>query len=177
MSKSGSISEFLNTNRVVILDGGLATELEARGAKLDDDLWSARLLSEAPDLIEQVHYDYFVAGADVATSASYQATFQGFQRRGLSEKQVEDLLQLSVSLAQDACSRFWKEFSGQPNRLRPLVAASIGSYGACLADGSEFRGDYGLSLGELMDFHGPRLAILANSSASLLACETIPCFI
>ena len=161
--------------RAVILDGGLATELEARGAKLNDDLWSAKLLAEKPGLIEQVHYDYLAAGADIVTSASYQATFQAFQRRGLSEENAADLMRLSVQLAQNACSRFWNEFSGQPNRQQPLVAASVGSYGAYLADGSEFRGDYGLSLGELMDFHRPRLAILANTPASLLACETIPC--
>lgn len=160
---------------VVILDGGLATELERRGADLRDPLWSARLLVESPALIQQVHLDYFRAGADVATSASYQASFEGFARRGLDRRQAEDLLRLSVRLAAEARAEFWGEAANRAGRIRPLVAASVGCYGALLHDGSEFRGNYGLSVWQLMDWHRPRLEILATSGADLLACETIPC--
>src|SRR5207302_11116852 len=93
---------FLKRSGVVILDGGLATELERRGANLRDPLWSAKVLLERPDMIRQLHYDYFLAGADVATTASYQATFAGFAQRGLSARQAEDLRLLSVRLAQEA---------------------------------------------------------------------------
>jgi homocysteine S-methyltransferase len=164
---------FLNRCGVVILDGGLATELERRGADLNDSLWSAKVLLENPQLIRQVHRDYLEAGANVVTSASYQAGFEGLSRRGLDHRQAADLMRLSVRLACDARSQF---LAANPDRKEiPLVAASIGCYGAILHDGSEYRGDYGLSVKQLMDWHRPRLEVLADSGADLLACETIPC--
>jgi homocysteine S-methyltransferase len=166
---------FVNKFGVVILDGALATELERRGADLGDPLWSAKMLIERPDMIRQLHYDYFQAGADVATTASYQATFAGFARRGLSARQAEDLLILSVRLAQEARDEFWSEQRHRVGRLRPLVAASVGCYGASLHDGCEYRGDYGLTVRQLIDFHRDRLDVLAHSGAEVLACETIPC--
>jgi S-methylmethionine-dependent homocysteine/selenocysteine methylase len=54
------------------------------------------------------------------------------------------------------------------------VAASVGPYGAVLADGSEYRGDYGLGLDELTDFHQVRLEPLVDAGPDLLAIETIP---
>lgn len=190
------LQPMLDQSGVIILDGALATELERRGANLNDPLWSAKILAEAPDLIRQVHYDYFVAGADIATTASYQASFPGFARRGLNKTQAAALMRLSVQLASEARDQFSAEPKGRPrvgnadsmpdpiphsalptpHSCRPLVAASIGPYGAYLADGSEYRGDYGLTVEQLMDFHRPRLQVLANSGADLLACETIPCW-
>jgi homocysteine S-methyltransferase len=169
------ISSILEHKPCVILDGAMATELEARGCDLNDPLWSAKVLFETPELIREVHADYFAAGADCAITASYQATFQGFAQRGLSTGQASDLMRLSIQLACEARDDFW---NGTPNgRVRPFVAASIGPYGAFLADGSEYRGDYGLSLTGLMDFHRPRMAVLATSGADMLACETIPCLL
>jgi homocysteine S-methyltransferase len=165
---------FLDSAGVVILDGGLATELERRGAALDDPLWSAKLLLEKPELIRQVHEDYFRAGADVGTGASYQATIPRLMRRGLSEAAAADMLRLSVRLVQDARDSVWSDPVFREARRRPLVAASVGSYGAFLADGSEFRGDYDLSIQQLIDWHRPRVAGLADSGADLLAFETIP---
>jgi len=169
------IQKWLDKQQTILLDGALATELEARGADLKDPLWSARILLEAPELIRQVHYDYFVAGADIAISASYQATFQGFAQRGLDQEQATDLMELSVQLACQARDEFWADHQNRLGREYPLVAASIGPYGAYLADGSEYRGDYGITTEVLMDFHRPRMAVLANSGPDLLACETIPC--
>lgn len=166
---------FVAHGGVVMLDGALATELERRGANLNDALWSARVLLEDPGLIRQVHSDYLAAGADVITTASYQATFEGFAQRGLSGERAAALMRLSVQLALEARDEFWAEPNNRVGRERPLVAASVGPYGAYLADGSEYRGDYGLSAAELMDFHRPRLSVLAASGADLLACETIPC--
>jgi homocysteine S-methyltransferase len=167
------LQPFIDRAGVVILDGALATELERRGADLGDALWSARLLLDDPGLIRQVHRDYFTAGADIATTASYQASLPGLARRGLSRADAEDVLRRSVRLALEARDEFWSH--PPADRLRPLVAASIGCYGAFLHDGSEYRGDYGLSVRELIDWHRPRLEILAASGADLLACETIPC--
>src|SRR5206468_3244428 len=164
---------FLGINGVVILDGALATELERRGADLRDPLWSAKLLLENPELIRQVHFDYYAAGADVATTASYQATIPGLMSRGLDRARAADVLRLSVTLAQQARDEYWQ--AGRGGRFKPLVAASIGCYGAHLHDGSEYRGDYGLTVQQLIDWHRPRMEILAASGADLLACESVPC--
>jgi len=161
----------LQRRGIVLLDGALATELEARGADLADPLWSAKLLLTEPNLIRQLHDDYFMAGADVTITASYQATFAGLAARGLSEAQAADLMRLSVQLALDARAAYT---ALQPAPVQPLVAASVGPYGAYLHDGSEYTGDYGLTVEALMDWHRPRMAILATSGADLLACETIP---
>lgn len=156
----------------------MATELERRGADLHDPLWSAKILLEQPELIQQVHYDYFAAGADVAITASYQASFEGLAQRGLDHAQAANLMRLSVHLALAARSQFVAQqvhlSSTQIPPSYPLVAASVGPYGAMLHDGSEYRGDYGLTVEQLMAWHRPRLAVLANSGADLLACETIP---
>ncbi|MBI5518296.1 MAG: homocysteine S-methyltransferase [Deltaproteobacteria bacterium] len=155
--------------RPVILDGALATELEARGFTLDDPLWSARVLLEAPEAVRAVHRDYLLAGADVITTAGYQATFEGLARRGLDRARSEGVLLRAVELAREARDAF----ASGPER--PWVAASLGPYGALLADGSEFRGGYGLHVEALRDFHRPRVDLLARSGAELLAFETVPC--
>jgi homocysteine S-methyltransferase len=168
------IEEILHHYGVFIIDGALATELERRGCDLKDPLWSAKILLEQPDLIRQVHYDYFVAGADCAITASYQATVEGFMRRGLSREAALELIQRSVELAKQARDQFWSVEAHRHGRPRPLIAASVGPYGAFLADGSEYRGQYGLSKAQLMDFHRPRMAALLAARPDLLACETIP---
>lgn len=169
------IRPFLDRQGALILDGGLATQLEARGADLHDPLWSAKLLLEDPALIRQVHLDYFWAGADCAITASYQATIPGFKQRGLTEAQATTLLKLPVQLACEARDEFWAGVRERGDgRLRPLVAASVGPYGAYLANGAEYTGDYDLDEAGLVAFHCQRWHILAESEADLLACETIP---
>lgn len=169
------LSPFLAHQRALVLDGALATELERRGCDLNDPLWSARVLLEQPGIIRAVHADYFEAGADVATTASYQATFEGFARRGLDRAAAERLMRQSVDLAREARDAFWAVEANRAGRIRPLVAASIGPYGAMLADGSEYRGNYDLDEEGLMAFHRPRMQVLADAGADLLACETVPC--
>lgn len=165
---------FLERQGFVILDGGLASALEAAGQRLDDALWSARLLRDAPESIVAVHRAFLDAGADVITTASYQATFEGFAAVGLGAQEAASLIGSSVTLARRAVAGWWADQGTSPERLRPLVAASIGPYGAFLADGSEYRGDYDLDAAGLMAFHARRLDLLAGSTADLLACETIP---
>jgi homocysteine S-methyltransferase len=171
------VTSILERHPALVIDGALATELERRGCDLKDDLWSAKILLEQPETIKQVHFDYFKAGADCAITASYQATVEGFAKRGLSEQESIDLIQKSVRLAKEARDVFWADESNQVGRSKPFVAASVGPYGAFLADGSEYRGNYGLPEKELMDFHRPRLRALIEAGAELLACETIPCLI
>ncbi|MCP2251305.1 homocysteine S-methyltransferase (EC 2.1.1.10) [Prauserella aidingensis] len=159
MDETGAGSE-----PVVVLDGGLATELEARGNDLSSSLWSARLLADAPEEIVAAHEAFFRAGADVAITASYQASAAGFAEHGLSEDETRRLLRRSVDLARQAAER-----AGGG-----LVAASVGPYGAYLADGSEYRGRYGLTVRELTAFHRPRLETLAEAGPDLIALETVP---
>ena len=168
------LSRLLARQGTLILDGGLATELERQGADLDNALWSARLLLDRPELIRQVHLDYLRAGADCIVTASYQASLEGFARRGLDAEGAESLLRLSVTLAREARRAFWRLPRSRDGRSKPLVAASVGPYGAALADGSEYRGDYGLTIDELEAFHRRRFQVLAASGADLLAIETIP---
>jgi homocysteine S-methyltransferase len=171
------IERILQTYPAVVLDGALATELERRGCNLKDALWSAKVLLEQPEIIRQVHFDYYKAGADCATTASYQATVEGFAKRGLNEEQAIGLIQRSVKLAIEARDEFWADEANRAGRPKPFVAASIGPYGAFLADGSEYRGGYGLSKEQLMNFHRPRMKALIEAGADMLACETIPCLI
>jgi len=152
---------------VVVLDGGLATELEARGADLGDELWSARLLVDDPASIVEVHRAYVDAGADVVIGSSYQASYEGLAHRGIDREAATALLARSVELAREGADG------------GALVAASVGPYGAVLANGAEYTGDYGL--GEtnvarsfLRDFHGPRAEALVAAGPDLLAIETIP---
>lgn len=170
-----SLKEILQIQKAIILDGALATELEAHGARLDGRLWSARILFEKPELIRRLHLDYFRAGADVAITASYQASFEGFRLLGLSDEKTRGLLRRSVELAKEARDVFWADPENRSGRVFPLVAASVGPYGAFLADGSEYMGRYGLSVEELMDWHRPRMAALLQAGPDILACETIPC--
>jgi len=155
-----------------VIDGGLATELERQGLDLSGGLWSARVLIESPDAIERVHREYFLAGADIAITASYQASYDGFAERGLSAESTTAALRRSVEIARSARNSVLRE---RPEIKRELlVAASIGPYGAVLHDGSEYRGDYGLDENALVDFHRQRFTVLAAAGADLLACETIP---
>jgi homocysteine S-methyltransferase len=152
----------------VVLDGGLATQLESQGHNLDSELWSARLLQDDPDAIVQAHLAYFTAGAQVATTASYQASLGGFAQAGISHAEAEQLIRRSVRLAEQARA------SLEDGNDR-WIAGSVGPYGAALADGSEYRGDYDLSVDELRAWHRPRIALLAEAGVDVLALETIPC--
>jgi len=168
------LDRFLGDQALVILDGGLATGLEARGHDLNDPMWSAKLLIEAPDAIGDLHQTYLMAGADCITTATYQASLPGFRNRGLGDDEGAELMRLAVRLAVEARARFWADKRNRQDRLFPAVAASVGPYGAYLADGSEYKGDYTISDSQLYDFHRGRWRVLAESAADLLACETIP---
>ncbi|UYB50988.1 homocysteine S-methyltransferase [Xanthomonas sp. AM6] len=165
------LAALLADDRCIVLDGALATELEARGCDLGDALWSAKVLLEQPQLIRQVHLDYFQAGAQCAITASYQATPSGFAARGLDLAQSQRLIARSAQLALEAREAY-RAAHADAGPL--LVAGSVGPYGAFLADGSEYRGDYALPRAQMLDFHRPRIAALVAAGVDLLACETQP---
>ena len=173
---AAGLAEHVVRHGFFLLDGGLATELERAGHDLDDPLWSARVLLEDPGAIEAVHLAFLEAGADCVTTATYQASFEGLCARGLHGARAEAVLLGAVELAIRARDRF---LGGQWHReeaVPPLVAASVGPYGAYLADGSEYRGDYAVGRDALADFHRRRWRLLVESGADVLACETLPSF-
>jgi homocysteine S-methyltransferase len=170
-----AVAAILSSHPALVIDGALATELERRGYDLKDNLWSARLLLDHPAAIRQLHFDYFAAGADCAITASYQASVEGFRARGLTPDDALELIRRSVALAIEARDAFWAEPGNRAGRSKPFIAASVGPYGAFLADGSEYRGNYGVSESDLQAFHRPRMKALIEAGADLLACETIPC--
>lgn len=146
-----------------VIDGGLATQLEARGHLLNDTLWSARILADDPDEVLAVHESYVRAGASVVVTASYQVSRAGFAATGRSTQEADDALRSSIRVARQAV-----------RDSEALVAASVGPYGAILHDGSEYRGRYGVSRDRLIDFHAERIAVLADAQPDVFAVETIP---
>ena len=160
----------LSANDVVCLDGGLASELENRGYQFNTKLWSAELLLNNPEAIYDSHMAYLEAGARIITSASYQATLQGLSDCDIDSCRSRKILTDSIDIALQARDDY-RSTSGSGTAL---VAASIGPYGAYLADGSEYRGNYGLDKQSLLDFHQERVDLLDGSGADILALETIP---
>ncbi|CAA3029204.1 homocysteine S-methyltransferase 2 isoform X1 [Olea europaea subsp. europaea] len=181
------MSDFLGEHGgVAVIDGGLATELERHGADLNDPLWSAKCLLTSPHLIRTVHLDYLEAGADIIITASYQATIQGFEVKGFSQDESENLLRKCVEIAREARDIYYSrscesasDYTGDGRILKHrsiMVAASVGSYGAYLADGSEYSGCYGdaMDMEFLKTFHRRRVKVLADSGPDLIAFETVP---
>jgi len=162
----------LSEDRPIVLDGGLATELESRGFDIGTKLWSAGLLQSNPSAIVDAHLAFLEAGAEIIISASYQASRQGFMSLGLSEQEADELIVSSVNLAREARNQF---VDAHPDiEFTPVVAASIGPYGAAMHDGSEYTGNYAVTEQALREFHEKRLSLLDKSGADMLACETIP---
>lgn len=173
-STSNPLQRFLDHQGVVVLDGGFSTELERGGAVLDSPLWSAKLILDDPGAIARVHRSFLEAGADCIATATYQASFEGFHGVGVGRDEAERLMLASVTLAARAVDDFWAIEANRVGRLRPLVAASLGPYGAFLADGSEYDGRYGVGRDVLERFHRDRLRVMSSSVADLIAFETIP---
>ena len=181
LGAAGAQLEWLRGDRVVVLDGGLGTHLADRGNDVSDSLWSARILRDNPDEVRAAHEDFFRAGAEVASTCSYQVTFDGLAQVGASREETEKLLRASVRLAHEAAEAVpevhevsvGEGLSSETESPR-LVAASIGPYGAGPGQGTEYDGAYGLTAAELAAWHRPRLEILADTDANFLLAETIP---
>lgn len=157
----------------LLLDGGLSNELERQGYNLNHKLWSAKLLETNPEAIIQAHLAYLKSGAQCITTSSYQASIPGFMAFGYDRVAAETFIMKSVQLAEAAIKRF---ITSGVKDIKPLIAASIGPYGAYLADGSEYHGNYGVSEEKLREFHLNRIRLLDRSNADFFACETIPSF-
>lgn len=176
---SDLIAENLKYKRGLVVDGAMATELEKHGVDTDSDLWSATALIENPEAIKAVHKSYFQNGADIAITNTYQANISKFMELGLSESDSENLITKAVKLAQAARTEYYQTLSEAERNKRakfPLIAGSVGPYGAYLADGSEYRGDYELTKAEYQEFHFPRMQLLDKAGVDLFAFETQPNF-
>lgn len=174
---SNRIQEILDKNKIVVLDGGIGAELKSRGLDLSGALWSAIALSEAPEMIEQLHYEYFSAGANVGISASYQASIEGFERQGFSREQAEELISRSVTLVKNARDRFWNGLSEKEKQdtVYPVIVGSAGPYAASFADMSEYVGySPNTSKEDFITYHRRRIELLIEAGAEFIAIETTP---
>lgn len=169
--------DYLENKSPLILHGALGTEMEALGYDISGKLWSAKYLLEKPEVIQEIHETYVAAGADLITTSSYQATLPGLMESGLTEREAEQIIALTVQLAKAARDKVWATLdeTKKAKRPYPLISGDVGPYAAYLANGSEYSGDYGqITIEELKDFHRPRIQILLDQGVDLLALETIP---
>ncbi|WP_281613837.1 homocysteine S-methyltransferase [Flammeovirga sp. SubArs3] len=157
----------------LLLDGGLSNALEDLGYDLNHELWSAKLLIENPQAIIDAHLLYLEAGADIIITSSYQSTIEGWEKQGYTYQEAIVLLEKSTTLALEARKVYHQKYSSDK---RIWIAGSIGPYGAYLADGSEYRGNYSLSIKDLIEFHTERVKVIDHTKIDLLAFETIPSF-
>lgn len=170
---AGKTQKLLEETGRFVIDGSMSSALEEMGCDLNDSLWTAKVLLQEPELIKEVHKYYFRAGADCGITCTYQATVDGFMRKGLSRKAAEDTIRNAVKLFLEARDEWWNE-EEHPDRAYPLCLGSVGPYGACLADGSEYRGNYGISSEELKDFHETQIRLVHEGGADVILCETVP---
>ncbi len=176
MASRSPIDPFIKKQGVLFLDGGLATELEQHGHNLKQKLWSAQMMRTSPEARKDVHLSYLNAGADCIITASYQASIPGCIEVGMTKKEAVQLLKDCVNIALDAREEYMQQPGSSHTRIQPIVANSIGPYGAYLANGAEYTGNYSISKDELRTFHGSRWEVLADGPNELFACETIPNF-
>ncbi|MFU2204173.1 homocysteine S-methyltransferase [Streptococcus hyovaginalis] len=176
----GRFKDLLEKQETIILHGALGTELEARGYDISGNLWSAKFLLEDPSVIQKIHEDYVLAGADIITTSTYQASYVSLEATGLSQKEAKTIIIKSVDLAKSARDKAWSELSEdeKAGRILPLISGDVGPYAAYLSDGSEYTGDYGqVSKEDLKDFHRSRIALFVAEGVDLLALETMPNFL
>ena len=152
-----TLQETLEKTGILVIDGSMSTALEQLGCDLNDSLWTAKALDQRPDLVQKVHENYFAAGADCGITCSYQATILGLMAKGHTLTEAEALITRSVELFLEARERWWQREGRAAGRAWPLCLGAVGPYGAYLADGSEYRGNYGVSDGVLRDFHRRRM--------------------
>lgn len=170
----GKFDELKKKKKLIVLDGPMGTELERRGYDVSDALWSAKYLAADPDAIRRIHLDYLQAGADIITCASYQASVPGLEKAGYTSLQAEALIRKSMELVKEAIRLHMEEAGSDAKNSCPLAAGDIGPYGAYLADGSEYTGNYHLTREEYRAFHFDRMRILKDAGADIFAVETCP---
>lgn len=172
--KDSKFQKILDKEKIMVIDGSMSTALEHLGCNLKDKLWTAKALTTRPDLVKRVHIDYFKAGADCGITCSYQATIPGLMNSGYGLEESENIIKNAVKIFIEARDEWWKAEGEAQGRAWPLCLGAVGPYGAYLADGSEYRGNYGISNDELEKFHRRRMELLLEAGADILLIETIP---
>ena len=172
--KRATAAQLIDERGRFVIDGSMSSLLERYGADLNDPLWTAKVLLEQPELVKRVHTAYFRAGADCGITCSYQATIAGLMKKGLTEAQSEEVIKNSVEIFLQAREEWWEEEGKSAHRAWPLCLGACGPYGAYLADGSEYRGNYGIGAEELRGFHFRRAQLLWEAGADMLLFETQP---
>ncbi|QIX02231.1 hypothetical protein AMS68_007748 [Peltaster fructicola] len=173
MLTKAAFHDLLNSRGTLIIDGALATELESRGHDLTHPLWSGRVLHQDPADIKAIHLQYFLAGSDIAITSTYQTSIPGLKEQlNLSGAAAKSLIVSSVRIAQSAREAAYTR--GVPADRTLIVAGSVGPYGAYLADGSEYRGDYNVPSADMKAFHRGRIQALVEAGADVLCLETMP---
>jgi len=170
------ISSLFENHPFAINDGAFSTQLEAMGCDINDELWSAKILYEDPAKVKAVHTQYFEAGADFSTCGSYQASVPGFMKKGFTEERSRELIRESMRLLKKAEEEYLAEHPARAAEL--FVGGSCGPYGAYLANGAEYTGDYGHSKEDresIRHFHKERMELLKEGGAEFFGAETIPC--
>lgn len=153
----------------LLIDGAMSTALEQLGADTNNSLWTASVLANQPALVKKVHQEYFKAGARLAITDTYQANVPAFIRNGYSKQEAHSLIQRAVALAKETRDEYQQETG-----IYNYVAGALGPYGAYLANGSEYTGDYHLSTIEYQQFHRPRLTDILTVGVDVIAIETQP---
>ena len=171
-----NLKDLFDKKRLLVVDGSMSTALEGLGCRLNDRLWTARVLAERPELVKEVHLQYLRAGADLHITASYQATIPGLTENGYTNEEAEEIIRRSVRMFREAREEWWQQEGKESGRPYPICGGAIGPYGAYLADGSEYRGGYDISDEDLDTFHRRRMELLWEEGADLLLIETQPTF-
>lgn len=171
-----------NSKKVILIDGGLGTELEQRKVNINSLLWSSVALVEAADDVTKLHYDYYHSGANVGITCSYQCSedsLKASDKEKYSSK--ESRLQVykeSVEVCKRAKIMRMADAKAIELLVSPEIAGSIGPFGSFLNDGSEFTGGYERSEDEYQAFHEEKLDFFMNGTEEVdyLQLETMPNF-
>ncbi|CAI2635763.1 MULTISPECIES: homocysteine S-methyltransferase [Apilactobacillus] len=161
------VNNWINQQDHILIDSSMSTGLEERGLKLNSNLWTAAALESHEDLIVDVHKKYFDAGSSMTTTNTYQASVPGLVKAGYSENQAIALIKKAVELADRG-----RNESTNPNPK--WLLGGVGPYGAFLANGSEYTGDYSLTDEEYIAFHEGRIKAMVEAGIDVLILETLP---
>jgi S-methylmethionine-dependent homocysteine/selenocysteine methylase len=135
----------LAEGKVVILDGAVSTEIQSRGAALDELSWASCATLDHPDIVREMHADYIRTGADVITANTYGAGHAVLRAAGMSAEEADALNRSSVELALEARDLVAAERSvwvaGSISSKRPSNSGNVTPTGPEAAAGFRRQGE------------------------------------
>ena len=151
-----TLSDRLKNREIILLDGGVSTEIQKRGVSMDEDVWSGIAHRTHPEITLQVHEDYIRAGSQVITANTYSTARHVLERINLGD-QVRSLNEEAVQLARKARDNAAAD--------EVWVAGSISSM-------APFNNEEEVAVGESVESNYREIAeILAESGVDLLILE------